>query len=66
MSDVGWMNGLYVGRAIGCCFPKGRKYPDKPMELWGVESTAEESEEPFTDADRFAGFAAAFNRNNFM
>lgn len=60
MSDIGWVNGLYVGRAIGSCFPKGKKYPDEPMELWS-DGASDEYSEPFTDADRFGAFAAAFN-----
>lgn len=64
MSDAGWTNGLYVGRAIGSCFSKGSKYPDEPLELWSAGENVEELSEPITDADRFAGFAAAFNRNN--
>lgn len=61
MSDVGWVNGIYVGRAIGNCFPKGKKYPDEPLKLWG-EGAVDETAEPFTDADRFAGFALMFNK----
>lgn len=62
MSAAGWVNGLYTGRAIGNCFPKGKKYPDEPLKLWS-DGAADEISESFTDADRFAGFAAAFNRN---
>lgn len=62
MSDAGWVNGLYVGRAIGNCFPKGKKYPDEPLELWS-DGVVDETTEPFTDAERFAGFAAMFNKN---
>ena len=60
MSDVGWANGLYVGRAVSACFPKGKAYPSEPLKLY---SSAEENETaaPITDADRFSGFAAAFN-----
>lgn len=61
MSNVGWVNGIYVGRALGSCLPKGKKYPDEPLALWS-DGTPEETSEPFTDADRFAGFAATFNR----
>ena len=64
MSADGWVKGIYFGRALGSCFPKGTKYPKEPMEFWG-DSTSEEDSEPFTDADRFACFAAAFNKNNF-
>lgn len=64
MSDSGWINGLYIGMAIGSCFSKNAKYPEEPLELWN-DGVSEEDSEPFTDADRFAGFAAAFNKNNF-
>lgn len=64
MSDAGWTNGRYVGRAIGSCFPKGRKYPNEPLELWSDRRDTEQVSESFRDADRFAGFAAAFNRRN--
>lgn len=62
VSEAGWTNGVYVGRAIAGCFPKGKKYPDEPLVLWNDGST-DENTEPITDAERFAGFAAAFNRN---
>ena len=65
ISDAGWTNGLYVGRAIGSCFSKNTKYPDEPLKLWGTGEEVAVTSEPFTDADRFAGFAAAFNRNRF-
>lgn len=61
MSDQGWTNGLYVGRAIANCFPKGKKYPDEPLVLWS-DGVADEFAEPFTDADRFAGFVSMFNK----
>lgn len=61
MSDTGWTNGLYVVRAISSCFSKNAKYPDEPLRLWNDETPKEESEK-LSDADRFAGFVAAFNR----
>lgn len=61
MSGEGWTNGLYVAMAIGSCFSKGTKYPDEPLKLWN-DDAQDENSEAFTDADRFAGFAAAFNR----
>lgn len=62
MSAVGWINGLYTGRAIGNCFPKGKKYPEEPLTLWGDGHTTDEVAEQFTDADKFAGFASMFNK----
>lgn len=60
MSDSGWVNGLYVGRAISSCFSKNAKYPEEPLKLWNDGANQEENE-PFTDADRFGAFVAAFN-----
>lgn len=65
ISDAGWTNGLYVGRAIESCLTKGKRYPDEPLKLWCDGNTSEEVSESFTDADRFAGFAAAFNMGKF-
>lgn len=64
VSDAGWVNGMYFGRALGSCFPKGSKYPNEPLALWN-DGDSDKNPEPFTDADRFAGFAAEFNKNNF-
>ena len=64
MSDTGWVNGMYFGRALGSCFPKGSKYPKEPLVLW-EDGDSEQNPESFTDADRFAGFVEAFNKNNF-
>lgn len=64
LSDTGWVNGLYVSKAIGSCFAKNAKYPEEPLELW-VSGDISEETEAFTDADRFAGFAAIFNRTKF-
>lgn len=61
MTNIGWANGLYTGYAIASCFSKSKKYPEQPIELWKHGAT-NESSESFTDADRFAGFAASFNR----
>lgn len=58
-SMTGWVNGLYVGRAIGASIPNGTKYPDEPLRLY---KTAEDEEEQLTDADRFFAFAQVFNR----
>lgn len=53
MSEVGWMNGHYVARAIGACFPKGKKYPDEYIEFYQSEEVS--------DADRFWAFAQTYN-----
>ena len=57
-----WMYGMYNARAIGACLSKNSRYPDKPEGL--VERNDEgEPAYQITDADRFAGFAAQFNRS---
>ena len=63
ISDVGWTNGLYVGRAISASFPKGKTYPNEPLRLYST-ANPEDSEEgkPISDADRFGGFATVFNK----
>lgn len=65
-SEVGWINGLYVSRAIGGVLPKGRKYPDTPIELYDFHEDQDDDDgaEPFTDADRFAMFAEMFNKQS--
>lgn len=66
MSEVGWVNGLYVSRAIGGVLPKGKRYPDVPIKIYdsGDDNPdgKDEKQEPFTDADNFAAFAAVFNK----
>ena len=56
MSEVGWMNGHYVARAISACLSKNKSYPDEYIEFYPTEP-----EEEFTDADRFWAFAQMFN-----
>lgn len=66
ISEVGWVNGLYVSRAIGGALPKGKRYPDVPIKIYDSSNDnpdgEEEKQEPFTDADNFAAFAAVFNK----
>ena len=61
ISEVGWTNGLYVSRAISGVLPKGRKYPDTPIEIYAKPDEEEEAQ-PFTDVDRFKMFAETFNK----
>jgi len=65
-TDTGWVNGLYVQKAIGSALPKGAPYPEKPLQLYGeVEKPASDDDEEvyvFTDADRFWVFANTFNK----
>jgi hypothetical protein len=58
ISESGWANGIYVGRAIAVAFSKGKKYPDEPMRFYQVE------EERVPDAERFRTFAIAFNASH--
>lgn len=58
---MGWTNGLYVSRAISGVLPKGRKYPDAPLEIYATPDEEEEAQ-PFTDVDRFKMIAAMFNK----
>lgn len=58
-TETGWIYGVYVGRAIGSAFPKGRAYPNEPINFYLDNS---ESDQQFTDVDRFAAFAAVFNK----
>lgn len=63
MSDEGWTNGLYVGRAISASFPKGKNYPPEPLKLYSSNDPEDtEARKPITDADRFGGFVAMFNK----
>lgn len=64
ISDAGWVNGMYFGRALGSCFPKGSKYPKEPLVLWD-DGDSEQNSEAFTDSERFACFVEEFNKNNF-
>lgn len=66
-SANGWVNGLYVSRAIDGAFPKGRRYPDRPLVLFGdqAEDLDDEETKPMTDAERFAAFAMVFNKQKF-
>lgn len=46
--------------------PKGKRYPDVPIKIYDSgddnHDGKEEKQEPFTDADNFAAFAAVFNK----
>lgn len=35
MNYGAWLNGLYVANAIGSCFSKNSKYPEKPIDFSG-------------------------------
>lgn len=61
-STLGWINGIYVRDAIGSNFSKHYKYPGEPIAIFTDMIEHSEDEQPFTDADRFMAFAAAFNK----
>lgn len=62
-SEVGWINGLYIQRAIGSVLSKHGKYPDEPLTLYSTGKTTDDEEAyVLTDADRFFGFATMFNK----
>lgn len=53
---IAWINGIYVGKAIGACFPKGTKYPEIP-----IESSSDEIKK-MPDAEMFGIFALEINK----
>lgn len=57
-----WIYGSYNARAISACFGKNSRYPDKPDGLIERPEPGEKTYQ-ITDADRFAGFVAQFNRS---
>ena len=64
-SETGWINGIYIQRAIGASFSKHGKYPEDYIRLYSPEETAtDEDGETYvvTDADRFFAFATMFNK----
>jgi len=61
-SELGWIGGQYVARAIGAVMPKGKRYPDEPIRFYGPQE--DEEGNVLTDADRFQAFATMFNKAN--
>ena len=55
--EQAWLSGQYFAYAIGSCFSKRSRYPDKPFTL------KREEEAKTTDAMKFWEFAQAFNAN---
>ena len=40
MSEIetsAYVNGIYVARAVGACFSKGSKYPEKPLGIFDFD-----------------------------
>lgn len=63
ISNVGWVHGLYVSRAIGGALPKGKRYPDSPIRIYG-NSDEEENVEKFDDVEYFKAIAMTFNKGH--
>lgn len=61
-SEVGWINGQYVARAVSAVLPKGKRYPETPIRFYGLPE--DEEGNVITDADRFAAWATMFNKAN--
>lgn len=61
MTEAGWVNGAYTGYVVSSALSKGRKYPQEPVNFWETIPTDPE-EQAAVDADRFAAFAAMFNK----
>lgn len=61
ISEVGWVNGLYVSRAIDGVLPKGKRYPDTPIRIYGTLDDDGEDVERFNDVDYFKAIAMTFN-----
>lgn len=63
-----WATGLYVGRAIGACFTKDVKYPEKPLNLFEGEQEEAQKGTDYGDTDaevlakQFEQFANNFNK----
>ena len=64
ISEVGWVNGLYVSRAIGGALPKGKRYPDSPIRLYGNPEEENEDTVPFNDVEYFKAIAMTFNKGH--
>lgn len=65
-SETGWVNGIYVTKAVAAVLAKQAKYPEEVIDLFGSSQSRSSDEEAYvlTDADRFAGFAIQFNKSN--
>ena len=66
-----WIAGVYVAKAISANF-KG-KYPDKPIDFYGIDTSFAEDEETGedqpkkrpADVEAFEAWAIAFNKQKF-
>ena len=65
-NETGWVNGIYVTKAVAAVLAKQAKYPEEVIDLFGSGQSRSSEEEAYvlTDADRFAGFAIQFNKSN--
>ena len=64
ISEIGWTNGRYVAQAIGASMSKSGRYPNEPIDFYGVQMIEDEEtgeRHTCTDADRFWAFASNVN-----
>ena len=59
---TGWVHGLYVQHAIASCLSNGAKYPQKPLDLFGLE----EKLTPQEEVAMFERFMIAHNAQREM
>lgn len=50
-NTTAWIQGIYIGRAIGACLSRGNNYPEKPLPFFGGGNNEEEIEEHISSAD---------------
>lgn len=62
LTNAGWANGLYVARAVGACFSKKGKYPDRPMPLIEIEPVDDVAPKMSMDLEKFLNFATEYNK----
>ena len=52
-----WVSGVYVQHAVAACFSKSAKYPQKPIDIFGLEKKATADDE----AKMFERYMVAHN-----
>lgn len=52
-----WVSGVYVQHAVASCFSKGARYPQKPLDIFGLEKKAT----PEQEAAMFEQYMIAHN-----
>ena len=62
LSGTGWVNGIYVAKAIGSCLSKKSRYPSSPLQLFEEVSEAPDDDAlAKRDLNRFMAIASMFN-----